>query len=328
MRFLLSLEASHQRGMGHLFRGLRLAQGLRRSGADVHVAINDDAVSRCILDAAGLRHDVVSLDVDGWEAPLLAQHRPDWWIDDRLDTPRAHALRVRGGGARLATFDDHGEGAALAEHDFLALDPAPAVTAPNGHYGPAFIVLAPEVAALRDGPRRFTPPLELLVTLGGSDTHGVTPRVVAALGDGLGAERVEVVVGPGFRHADEIEQASASWRVRVRSGVPSLAEAIAAASLVVCGGGVTCYEAAALGVPAVIVANEPHELPVARWLEDRRFATSVGLHTEPFEPRLTEAVGALLRAPGELARRGAIGRELVDCRGLERVLSLLGVGNG
>ena len=43
--FALCVEASHARGMGHLFRALSLAQALEARGAKVQIYVNEDAAA-------------------------------------------------------------------------------------------------------------------------------------------------------------------------------------------------------------------------------------------------------------------------------------------
>lgn len=326
MRFVISIEASHQRGMGHLFRGVNLAGGLRDSGHHVCFVVNRDDRSLAILQVSGFDHEVIdSYEDAGWEGEVIRKHAPDWWINDRLDTDAEHARAVIASGVRLATFDDHGEGAAPALHDFLAMDLSPAEVRPNCRYGPEYIILNPAIGEYRRKRNDRTPAKTILVTMGGSDTYGVTPRAVKALAALDPGVAVHVATGPNFRHHDELAEAvrKAGINPTIHYQVPDLIGMMADTDLVVCGGGVTLFEAAALGVPALTVANEPHEVPVVEWFARQGFSINAGFHRDDFSGALSRSVARLLADNDARLRMGERGMSLVDTGGTARIISIL-----
>lgn len=330
MRFVVSIEASHQRGMGHLFRGIHLAGALRDAGHNTCFVVNRDGHSLAILRENGLEHDVIdSYEGAGWEEQIIRERTPDWWINDRLDTNEDHARAVIAAGVRLATFDDHGEGASLALHNFLAMDLSPPEIRPNGRYGLEYIILNPLIDEYRQMRKHRASSGSILVSMGGSDTHGVTGSVVKVLATlNLGAA-IHVVAGPNFRHHDELADAVSETDTppTIHCRVPNLIAMMADADLIVCGGGVTLFEAAALGVPALTVANEPHEVPVAEWFSRQGFSISTGFHRDDFSGTLVQGVARLLDDHDTRLRMGERGMSLVDIGGTGRIISLLGASS-
>lgn len=327
MRYVICLEASHQRGMGHLFRGLTLAEGLRSQGHAVHVVMNPDP--RAMARAQESPFPLTLVDsLDGetdWERAVIAALEPDWWINDRLHTTRRHAERVVQRGIRLASIDDHGTGADLARVVFLPMEPEPAETLENRLYGPAYAVLNPLIAHMRSR-SDLGSPARLLITLGGSDTYGVTPRVLEALGRVRSGTEVQVVLGPGFAHERELDEAlrGSPSEVTLHRQPAELIPLLAGADLIVCGGGVTLFEAAALGRPTLVVANEPHEEAIAQYLARHEACVPLGHHAERFETRLKQETDRLLGDNASRRAMGARARQLVDGQGLERILEYLG----
>lgn len=322
MFHILSIEASHARGMGHLYRGLNLAGALKAEGDSVFFVVNDDERSIGILKNEGYSFETVDYSATGWEGAIIEKHNGATWINDRLDTTEAHAKEVLKKGIALFTFDDHGSGARFAKKNFLAMDLAPVEKFSNGLYGPKYIILNPAISTHRQKRREFKGALKILVTLGGSDTYGVTPRAVGAL-KGIAGIEVDVVVGPNFRHTDELSKAASSLGARVYRTVPDLIACISASDLLVCGGGVTLFETAALGVPAVTIANEPHEVPITSWFERNGFSVDLGFYAGPFEARLKAAIGGIASDRSRLSKMSEAGKALVDCDGLKRVLGVL-----
>lgn len=272
----ICIESSHTRGLGHLFRALNLAEALGQRGHAVRFIMNGDEVSAGILKARGHRPLTVDLadTTSGWEVPLAAEHHFSMWINDRLDTAHAHAELVKAAGLPFVTFDDRGGGAALADLHVaaLAFDGVP-LGGKKLLKGVDYLILNPEIASYQRERHGLG---SLLVTLGGSDTHGATVKVVAALAKmGLGAT---VVVGPGFRHRQALD-AVLTDAFTVLISVPSLVEEMSRHDLAITGGGITPFEANAAGLPCMVVANEDFEVPVGMALARLGGAVFAGHHS-------------------------------------------------
>jgi len=332
MQFVIAIEASHQRGMGHLFRGMHLAEGLTARGDDVLIVINRDERSEEILRKGHMRTEIIDSYGKGlhWEHNIIRSIKPDWWINDRLDTEMDHSMRIINAGIQLATFDDHGSGACKARCNVLAMDLMPMEKASNGLYGPDYMIMDPliEKYRLRIVERDS---MNVLVTLGGSDTYGVTPRVLAAMMNVPGNFAINVAIGPNFVHDDELIRALEENRknVTVHRSVPDLLALMSDSDLIVCGGGITLFEAACLGIPAVTIANEPHEVPITEWFENKGYGLYAGFHGEQFEPRISSLLTALLNDKKMRMAMSKKGMGLVDGQGLLRILRMLTrVGHG
>jgi len=273
----ICLEASHQRGLGHLYRQLNLAAYFDAQGAPYRILVNDYAVALDILRERKLPFETVPLDgAAGWEAPLIRRHRITTWINDRLDTSDAHASAVKKEGIRLVTFDDRGGGAALADLHVAALcfDDAAALAGHKVLSGTRYLILNRDIERFQ---RVRSASDRLLVTLGGTDTYGVTIKVVDVLKRlGRGAT---VVVGPGFQHLPQL-QAAVSPAFEIKQGVKNLVEEFSRHDIAITGGGITAFEANASGLPCVIIANEWFEVPLARHLEGLGCSLFAGHHSE------------------------------------------------
>jgi len=314
--FALCIESSHARGLGHLFRSMRLADRLLARGHDVTFVMNrDSGLSADILREKGFEPILVTFDtLSHWEAEIIERTGDRVWVNDRLDTGRDHAERVKAAGLALVTFDDRGAGAALADLHVaaLALDQEEYLGGQHVLRGPEFLILAPEIAAHR---RQRVALKKVLVTLGGSDTWGVTPKVMSLL-DELGWVAT-VIVGPAFEHGALLEQFS-STRFAVKKNVPSLVAEMDHHDLAVTGGGITPFEAMATGLPCIIIANEDHEVPVGIALARSGGARFAGHHTmidrsvfsQPFDlPTMSDA--AL-----QFVKTGGIDRVIIALEGL------------
>ena len=311
--FALCIESSHVRGMGHFYRALNLARALRAAGRPCKLYLNNHAPSRRILEECGQPYDTVSLDDEygGWEASLVRQDGITLWINDRLDTGIAHARRVKSCSIPLATFDDRGTGTALADLHIAALsfDEQETLGGKRLLRGPEYLILNPQI---RDYARLRTRLSRILVTLGGSDTYGVTVKVVKMLKE-MG-RTATVVIGPSFMHERALKSELAAGFV-VKRGVLSLIAEFAAHDLAITGGGITPFEANASGLPCVVVANETFEIPVGEALQRQGGAVFAGHHENLLLP--------LFDAGLPLEQMSRAGMDKIGLQGTRRVVDAL-----
>jgi len=274
----LCVESSHSRGMGHLYRALNLADAFKAVGAPCTFLLNQHEPSRAIVAERGYASSVVDLDDQdsGWEVDQVRQKRISVWINDRLDTGASHAQRVKSLGLRLVTFDDRGAGAHWADLHVAALagDDQEILSGARVLRGVRFLILDSSIAKYR---RLRQATGNIVVSMGGSDTYGVTIKVMRAL---AALDRgATIVIGPAFAHHDALAKAMTP-QFRLKRGVPSLAEEFSHYDLAITGGGITPFEANAAGLPCIVVANEPFEIPVGKALERMGGAVFAGFHED------------------------------------------------
>lgn len=266
--------------MGHLYRGLTLADELVRMGEEVHFLINEHEPSLQILRSQGCKYEIMDLasDTGGWEVDAVQRLGACAWINDRLDTSSVHVDCVKATGLPVVTFDDRGSGAVRSDLNVAALVfGSEAVLRLQGARvltGVDCLVLNPAIASYR---RVRTQLSSVLVTLGGADTYGATVEVVRLLKDK--PWKVTVVLGPAFAHHEALAEAMPS-HFDIRHGVSSMAAEMARHDLAITGGGMTPFEANAGGLPCLIVANEYFEIPVGQALERMGGGRFIGHHTE------------------------------------------------
>ena len=259
----LCLEASHARGMGHLFRALALAEALTSLGGKVHFYLNDFAPAQDLLRARGRSFSTVGLADSDWAAAIIREDGITAWINDRLDTGATHAQSVRQAGAHLVSFDDRGAGAHMADLNIVAFPASENEKLPGRRMltGTQALVLDPAIAAFQR-PRDSLN--SLVISMGGSDTYGVTVQVAQALKQR--GRDATVILGPGFAHDRELA-AVGHGGLTIKRNIPSLAEEFFRHDLAITAGGMTPCEANAAGLPCIVIATERWEARVGRVLE-------------------------------------------------------------
>jgi spore coat polysaccharide biosynthesis predicted glycosyltransferase SpsG len=312
----LCVEASHERGMGHLFRASVLARALIDAGQSVKFYVNDQPAAIDLLTRRALPFEVVPLvgaSLD-WETAAISRDGVRLWINDRHRTDGRSTARIKARGIPLVTFDDRGDGAADADLHVaaLAFDPDESLAGRRVLRGIDYLLLDPSI---RNHRQLRTNADKFIVTLGGADTHGVTPKIVGMLA--RAGRNATVIVGPAFQHEAELTAAMTSDFV-LRRNVPSLIAEFERHDVAVTGGGMTPFEANATGLPCIVVANEDFEIPVGRALENIGGAIFAGHHSV-----IDETVFAR-KLPIEVMSRTALDRFSVSGtdRVVEAVLSL------
>ena len=123
MKILFCIESSFERGMGHLFRSLNLADLLHKNNSNIVIRfyLNNDFTSAEKIRERGYTFSAVELSDSGWVREALKVFKPDIWINDRLDTSIELAHLIKTCVPKLITFDDRGAGAALADLNIAPL---------------------------------------------------------------------------------------------------------------------------------------------------------------------------------------------------------------
>jgi spore coat polysaccharide biosynthesis predicted glycosyltransferase SpsG len=288
---VLAADAHADAGTGHLSRSTALACALAARGATVRtLALGTDHV----VEIDGLRWDPA-------EATELVSQDCAGIVLDSYNLDRA-VRRDLAGAVPLAEFDDAGE----AVEGALAIGPL-SVDADDARRiaGPSFACLRRATWGVR-APEARGAIRRVLVTTGAGDPTGraasYAATVRAALPDDVGVvwTRIGAEAGPAG--------------VEPLAPQASLTDVMLACDVVVCGGGLTMLEAAALGIPCVALALVANQRPGRD-----RLAAAGGVVAADDDAALGAAVARLAATSDdrrELARRAA---ELVDGFGAFRV---------
>lgn len=276
--FAICVEASHQKGLGHLFRCLNVIDFLKSKNEDSIVFINDDPAACAILESRNIPFEIVELSNfnSGWEVTLAEKYGVHVWINDRLDTDIRHAKKVTEKDIKLITLDDRGSGAELSDINFgcMPVNYNYELKGQKVFKGVEWLILNKEIERFK---RKRTALGKILVSLGGSDTYGATVKVVRILKEL--DKNAAIITGPSFEHTAELEN-EIDDRFMVKKNVPSLIEEFYEYDLAITGGGITPFEANASGLPCIIVANEHHEVENARFMDSLGSSVFAGHHED------------------------------------------------
>jgi len=320
-------------GLGHIHRNLGLAEALRQINiqssflvthsrsvtsrvtrygfsvedlGDVQVGTIEDA-ERVITSAASRGCSIVVVDSYKVGTPYIGLLRSSGLrvvvvVDELCEETNADVL-VNGGAHALS------------------LDYRSASQGTKFFLGPKYALLRPE---FWNCPQRSISEsvTHLLLTIGGDERWKLTERLVEWIAGRLNVEtRLDVVVGPFFSGEHGIQRAveASPVNIRILTDPDHLHELMVQCDLVVCSGGQTAYELAAMGTPAVAMdVFENQSLGVKALARSGTLIyggrPSNGTLPNELDVAFAEAAGQLCRQ--ELSSSG---QALIDGRGAIRI---------
>lgn len=316
-RVLFRVAAGPRLGYGHLVRCVWLADAL---GVRPSVSIRGGEAARRVARRLGC--GVVSPNADPFGAERL-----DLLVVD--DPGPGHVERWceagRQDGLFVVSLHDLGIGAGEADIlvDGSITGNTDLVRRPGALIGPRFAILDPSLRTLPSSPGRDRSEGErVLIALGGGPREQTAARLAAVILAKRPKASIRIAGGLTSRRRPG-DDPRVVW-LPPRRG---LAHELADCTVAITGGGVTAYEACALGVPAVAVAVVPAQCSTIRalaaagaLLDGGRIgpATTTRARGRAIE-RVAREVVTLLDDPSTRRRLGSFGRLLIDGRGARRV---------
>jgi spore coat polysaccharide biosynthesis predicted glycosyltransferase SpsG len=287
---LFAVAAGPRVGFGHLLRARSLARAL---GVPPVVALRGTAATRRRAIDLGLR-------------PAERGFVPDVIVVDDPVTAEVRRWVRRARAARVPVASVHDLGLSTAVSDLIVDGTVAPGRRVNGRVatvrGPAFMILDPMIPQVRA--RRVRPERRrIFVALGGGRTAAATTAVARAVESALAD--VDVRTASGFSGA--------------RRGPDGLAQELARAQVAVVSGGVTLYEACALGVPAVAVAVTPNQRITIRAMA----RSGAVIDASGSRRKIIAEVARLLEDPRARRELSRAGKQLVDGRGAFRVAAAI-----
>ena len=317
MRVILRTKGGHKQGMGDIMGSLALADAFQDRGVETLFIVDDGKEAlRCIKDHG---YRVIPTKNDGEETSYLKFFSPHVILVNQLNNPRRYLENLKKNTLLLVTVNDAGEGAQVADIRFN-----PLYRTPRAFCGPEFAPLKREFQ--KTSKRHVRKKVEnILITLGGSDTYGFTPKVVSALRSIPKEVSITVLLGPAFKHKKELERvlSNVNRPFTIVRNAKNMADLIAGADIAVCSGGNTLFEVACMGTPAVVVCCEPFEEETAMMMKKKGFGISLGFGKSLEEKCIFKAVNDLMENYELRLHMSKNGKKLVDGKGAKRSVEII-----
>lgn len=333
-------DASPAVGLGHLRRCVTLARRLRAEGEEVHfLAKTTDIDPAAEISAAGAAFVPVDPALAGqadaaFSAEYCRKVGAKRLIVDHYHADEAYQRVLLEAGLRWLQFD----GAAVTPQwaDWVvSMSPA---ASPERYrelrrrpetallIGPRYAVLRDEFAN-RNMPHAVSPvAARLFLSFGGGDDRGAALMCLEALAKAGWTGAVDIVSGSANPRLASIREringsGNASWRLHVDAG--GMADLMAAADLAIISGGTTSFEAAALGLPSMLVQIADNQSAISTAWERLGAAVDLGPLGTLDPGRVAQRILELCRDPQRRQAMASAGAGAVDSRGAERIAGVL-----
>ncbi len=286
-------EAGPQTGFGHAGRCMAIAAALREGhGRESVFGFRGERAAARKIEDAGFKVIPLS-DFNNWnfdtESALI--------LDLRIPLEQSFFERAKAADKLLVSIDDptpnrlHSD---LAFYppvpQFHELDwnvPGNAAYGGTIHRGWEFIPLRKEFQ-LADSSKAQSSPPGILITMGGSDPHALTLKILHALKSVPGEWRAEVVIGPMFNNLDKIDRIAVEHgkQVKLLHHIKDMSRPMQKCDAAIASFGMTAYELAACGVPQLLLCLSEDHARSASALHASGAAVSMGKFDRISEQKL------------------------------------------
>jgi len=338
---IIRVDASTQIGTGHLMRCLALAQGWKDAGGEaVFITSCQDEGLLQRLREEGFDIELLSgiyPDKTDWNftRDILAGHPDARVVLDGYHFNEVYQRQVKEAGHRVLVIDDNAHLKRYyadivlnqnlhAEQLRYACEPYTSLL-----LGTRYVLLRREFLAWKQVGHREIPEVarRVLVTLGGGDPANSTIKVIQALQEvDIPDLEATVIVGASNPHADELEAAARQSRIPIRlvHNARDMAALMAWADVAVAASGSTFWELAFMGVPSLVFVLADNQRYLADVLGKLGLAIVLPGCDDPSPADIIQAVTRLLERAEIRAGMIRHSQELVDGKGVERVISFIG----
>lgn len=343
MNLLVRADADRKIGTGHIMRCLAFAQTWKDYSGKITFLSHceNESLRKRIIDEG---FDFVAIESPhpdradlsftlGILEKIKNQNLQAWLILDGYHFTPEYQKTIRDEGYRLLVIDDINH--LTNYHADIVLNQN--IYAPDLKYrsdkdtilllGNHYVVLRREFLKYQHFKRRVPEQVKnILVTLGGSDLHNVTLKVIQAL-KLIGDRRIEVkiVVGPVNHNIEKLQEelTNSPFTVHLLSDVDNMPELMIWADLAISAGGSTCWELAYMGLPSLLIILAENQVELVKRLGTKQAAVNIGWYNMFSQEQLFAKIDMLIN---NMSLRRSISENaltLVDGQGISRIIDVM-----
>jgi len=256
-RIVIRVDASAKLGMGHVYRAIAIAHELSEHVIKLVTRRDGDYV----LGYDFLRnypYDVEFIEREEQFFEVLEYFHPDIVILDVLDTLESYVREIRNLTKTVVSLEDLGSGARFA--DVVINDLYTDLYPQHNHwYGVEYAILGPKFEVIKPRQELNADVENIMIAFGGTDPQNLTLKALSAIAKTKYSQFVTVVLGPGYTHP-LFELAEFGLKGEILRSVSNMPLVIQKADLALTSAGRTVTELMVLGVPTLVMCQNPREL--------------------------------------------------------------------
>lgn len=333
MKVAVRADGGPNIGMGHVQRCLTLSSELKKNGAGVlFISKKDETIEKKIkqeeFEVIALKDNIDLKEDLKNTINAIKTHRVNAVITDSYAVNEYYLTEIKKTVPLLVSIDD------LAKISF----PSDIVINQNVYAkdldyhsstGRTKFLLGPKYALLREefsnlSKRKINEKVKnILITLGGSDSFNLTPKILKVLDRISRNFKITVVVGPFFKNVPEIEKTAEEINKNVELIYNSyeMSRIMLASDLAITGGGTTLYELAAAGTPALAFYLAENQLRNVQGMAEVGTLVNMGWGNNWTQKKFYEKIDELTGNHVLRERMSKSGQELVDKKGSQRAVN-------
>lgn len=257
-RIIFRVDGYIELGMGHIYNCITLA--LAMIDHDVLLVTHEGAEPGLAkIRETNLPYQTFQEDSELEE--IIASYRPDIWVNDCLDTTEEYIRKLKSLVPRVVTIEDLGSGINVADAVINALydEEEPRK---NIYSGYKYVCLRDEFQM--EKPKLFSQEVKnVVIMFGGTDPSNLNRMVYDALmsqNDRFKDICFFFITGIGYDNETNGVVTSPQKNIFVYPNVPRVTKYLKEADLVIMGQGRSIFEAACMGVPAVVLSQNEREM--------------------------------------------------------------------
>jgi spore coat polysaccharide biosynthesis predicted glycosyltransferase SpsG len=254
-------------------------------------------------------------------------------IVDAPDVNEAHINKIASTGAMIVSIDST---AGMRFPSRLLVNPLLAPGREAYEFGrQTQILLGQRYALVRPEIRRVRPtrsqepaqPFRALVSLGEDDPNNQTSVLAKLLLNCPRVGRVDMIVRPHHKDLAKLHELAATNADRLEVAVEpaEVAARLTRCHFAVTAGNTFSLELACVGIPQLVIVQAEMNWPTAQRLEEEGAAMCLGWHENVSAQTIRQAVSNLLDDPMDRQAMSRCGRQLIDGRGPDRLVTALEV---
>lgn len=321
MKVVFRTRGNYKQGMGDVIGSLAIADVYRDSNPHDVITFIVDNDKEAIDAVLAKAHKIEVVDNFLQEMTLVKEIKPDAIIVNMFKNDAKRIRNFKQSTRLLVTIDDPTDATRWAN---IRINPL--YYSDNAITGPAYVALGKEFIQANKTSKVIKKKVEtILVTQGGADTYGFSPKIIGALSGIEKSCLINVVIGPAFKHHKELKDAisKSPRKFGILHNAANMCQLMQQSDLAITAGGNTMFELACVGVPAIVLCAEKFEEETANRMEKSGIVENLGFGGRVSPEKIYQRVSLLVADRNRRSEMSRRGQKLIDGRGAERIVKLI-----
>lgn len=257
-RILFRADGYVKLGMGHIYNCITLAYSMIEHEVLFVTREDCELGLKKIIDSK-FKYKTIKNDKDLFN--IIEEYKPDIFVNDCLNTEEEYILKLKESVPRVVTIEDLGSGAYVADAVINALYDSPENATDRFFSGYKYVCLRDEF--LTTVPKNYSEKVQNIVVLfGGTDPSNLNEKTYQSALE-INKKYPDIyfsfITGIGYDCEKHGVITDESKNIFVYPNVPVVSKYTKKADIAVTSQGRTIYELASMGLPSIVLSQNPRE---------------------------------------------------------------------